>query len=166
MDWKSEETPTVDEMAVRLWPYEENLFSSLISTVEKSSQKVQQIKENMSYSPPAQASVSATRSKCVSAQERGYRGYTPRVSLWFYLHDYGEDMSKWDGKPTSALEVQVHELQGKAITKGDSVRKNATPVSSGQFPTQSRKLDLTSDPLEGTSKSFLEQVNKEYYDQV
>ncbi|KAK4810340.1 hypothetical protein QYF61_019259 [Mycteria americana] len=43
-----------------------------------------------------------------SAQERGYRGYAPRGTLWFYLRVYGEDM-KWDGKPTSTLETQVEE---------------------------------------------------------
>ncbi|GAB0207469.1 hypothetical protein GRJ2_003212600 [Grus japonensis] len=31
MDWKSEEVPTVDEVAGRLWQYEENLSSSLVS---------------------------------------------------------------------------------------------------------------------------------------
>jgi len=42
-------------------------------------------------------------------------------------------MRKWDGKPTSTLEAQVCELQGKTITTGDSFRKNAAPVSSGQL---------------------------------
>ncbi|GAB0209705.1 hypothetical protein GRJ2_003436200 [Grus japonensis] len=40
IDWKSEEAPTVDEVAGRLRQYEENLSSSLISAVEKLSQKV------------------------------------------------------------------------------------------------------------------------------
>jgi len=57
----------------------------------------------MSYSPPVRASVSAIRRKHFSAQEREYRGYTPRGTLWFYLRDHGEDMRKWDGKPTSSL---------------------------------------------------------------
>jgi len=59
----------------------------------------------MSYSPPVRASVSAIRGKRFSAQEREYRGYTPRGTLWFYLHDHREDMRKWDGKPTSGLEA-------------------------------------------------------------
>ena len=49
-------------------------------------------------------------------------------------------------------------MQGKTFTKGDSSSQNAAPVSSGQFSRQSRKLYLTSDPLEGTSKSFLQRV--------
>jgi len=73
-------------------------------------------------------------------------------------------MSKWDGKPTSTLEARVRELQGKTL-KGGSSRKNATPVSSRQFPVQRRKPDLTSDCLEGTSKSFLQEVSNEYSDQ-
>ncbi|GAB0183396.1 hypothetical protein GRJ2_000804900 [Grus japonensis] len=134
MDWKGEEAPTVDEVAG--WPqqYKESLSSSLVLAVEKLSRKVQQLEENMSYSPPVQTSISAIRSKHSSAQERRYRGYTPQGTLWFYLCDHEEDMRKWDGKHTSTLQADVHELQGKTITKGDSSRKNAAPVSSGQFP--------------------------------
>jgi len=40
----------------------------------------------------------------------------------------------------------------KTITKGDLSRKNDTSVSSRQFSRQSTKLDLTCDPLEGTSE--------------
>ncbi|GAB0209883.1 hypothetical protein GRJ2_003454000 [Grus japonensis] len=77
MDWKGEEAPTVDEVAGRLRQYEESLSSSLISAVEKLSWKLQQLEENLSYSPTVQTTISAIRSKCFSAQERGYRGYTP-----------------------------------------------------------------------------------------
>jgi len=73
--------------------------------VEKVLQEFQQLKESMSYSPPVRACISAIRSKGFFAQERGYRGYTPQGILWFYLHDHGEDMRKWDGKPTSSLEA-------------------------------------------------------------
>jgi len=51
----------------------------------------------------------------------------------------------------------VCELQGKRITKGDSVRKSAAPVSRSQLSRPGRQFDLDSDPLEGTSKSFLKQ---------
>jgi len=57
----------VDEVAVRLRKYEENLSSSLVSAVEK---LIQQMKENMSYSPPVRASISAIRGKCSSVQEK------------------------------------------------------------------------------------------------
>ena len=59
-------------------------------------------------------------------------------------------MRKWDGKPTSVLHARVRELRGKNTTKGDSTRKNAAPVSK-----QSRRADLISDPLEGTSEPIL-----------
>ncbi|GAB0209121.1 hypothetical protein GRJ2_003377800 [Grus japonensis] len=104
IDWKDKEAPTVDEVAGRLQQYEESLSSSLVSAVEKLSWKVQQFEANMSYSPPIWTSISAIRSKHSSAQERGYRGYTPRGTLWFYLRDHGEDMRKWDGEPTLTLE--------------------------------------------------------------
>jgi len=97
VDWKGKEAPTVDEVAVRLRQYEESLSSSLVSAVEK---LVKRLEKNMSYSPLVRTSVSAVRGKCFSAQEREYRGYTPRGTLWFYLRDHGEDMRKWDGKPT------------------------------------------------------------------
>jgi len=121
--------------------------------------------KTISYPPPVWASISAIKSRCFSAQERGYRGYTPWGTLWFYLSDHEEDMRKWDGKPTSILEARVCELQGKTITKGDSPRKSLTPPSSGQFSRQIRKFDLTSDPLEGPSKSLLQEVSNKYSDQ-
>jgi len=147
VNWKGEEAPMVDAVAVRLRQYEESFSSSLISAVEKLSREFQQFKEDMSYFPPVRASVSAIRSKHFSVQERGYRGYTPRGILWFYLCDHEENMRKWDGKPSSALEARVHELRGKTITKGDSSRKNAAPVSSSLLSRQGRQFDLGSDIL-------------------
>ncbi|GAB0175672.1 hypothetical protein GRJ2_000032400 [Grus japonensis] len=61
IDWKSEEAPTADEVAGRLRQYEESLSSSLVSAVEKVSQDVRQLKEDISYSPPAQTCISAVR---------------------------------------------------------------------------------------------------------
>ncbi|GAB0208325.1 hypothetical protein GRJ2_003298200 [Grus japonensis] len=77
IDWKSEEAPTVDEVAGRLRQCEESLSSSLLSAVEKLSQDVRQLKEDISYSPPVQTRIAAVRSKCSSAPERGYGAYTP-----------------------------------------------------------------------------------------
>jgi len=57
----------------------------------------------------------------------------------------------------------VHELRGKTITKGDYVMKNAAPVSSSQLSTPGRQFDLDSDDtLEGTFKSFLQQVSSKF----
>jgi len=165
VDWKGEDAPRVDEVAVRLRQYEESLSSSLVSAVEKLPQKFQRLEENVSYSPPVRASISAIRAKRSSAQEREYGGYTPRGTLWFYLRDHREDVRKWDGKPTSSLEARVRELRGKTITKGDSVRKNAASVSSSQLSRLGRQFYLDSDPLEGTSKSFLQQVSSKFSDE-
>jgi len=74
-------------------------------------------------------------------------------------------MRRWDGKSTSVLEAQMRELQGKTITKGDSSRKNAAPVSNGQLSRQGSQFDLDSNTPEGTSKSFLQQVSTNFSDQ-
>ncbi|GAB0202691.1 hypothetical protein GRJ2_002734700 [Grus japonensis] len=165
MDWKGKEAPTVDEVAGQLQQYEESLSSSLVSAVEKLSQEVWQLKDDRSYSSKVQSSISAIWSNHSSAQERRYRVYTPQGILWFYLHNHREDMRKWDGEPTSTLQTQVHELQGKTVTKGDSSRKNAAPLSTGQPPRPSERPDRTYDPLEGTSKSFLQEVSSDYDEQ-
>jgi len=60
----------VDEVAVRLQQYKASLPSSLISAVEELSQKVQKLKEDRSYSPPVQTTISAVKSKHFSALER------------------------------------------------------------------------------------------------
>ncbi|KAK4807120.1 hypothetical protein QYF61_018461 [Mycteria americana] len=109
LTWKDQDGPTVNEAASNLREYEESISSSFVSAVEKLSQEFKRFKEDLSYSLPIRTSVSAIRSQRSSAQERGYRGYTPRATLWFYLRDHGEDMRKWDGKPTSTLEARVEE---------------------------------------------------------
>jgi len=76
-DWKGKEAPTVEEVAVRLRQYEESLSSSLILAVKHVSREFQQFKEDMSYSQPVWAIISAIRGKRSIAQEREYRGYTP-----------------------------------------------------------------------------------------
>ncbi|GAB0209273.1 hypothetical protein GRJ2_003393000 [Grus japonensis] len=83
IDWKSEEAPTVDEVAGRIQQYEESLSSSLISAVEKLSREFQQFREDRFYSPPVQTHISAVRRPDVknvlytAARENG-----PTWSLW------------------------------------------------------------------------------------
>ncbi|KAK4807067.1 hypothetical protein QYF61_018408 [Mycteria americana] len=107
LTWKDRDSPTVNEAASNVREYEESNSSSFVSAVQELSQEFKQFKEDLSYSLPIQTSVSAIRSQRSSAQERGYRGYTPRATLWIYLRDHGEDMRKCDGKPTSTLEARV-----------------------------------------------------------
>ncbi|GAB0203616.1 hypothetical protein GRJ2_002827200 [Grus japonensis] len=74
IDWKSEEAPTVDEVAGRLRQYEESLSSSLVSAVEKLSQDVRQLKEDISYSPPVQTRIAAVRNYLRYFKDpKGYR---------------------------------------------------------------------------------------------
>ncbi|KAK4821311.1 hypothetical protein QYF61_018060 [Mycteria americana] len=165
LTWKDRDGPTVNEAASNLREYEESISSSFVSAVRELSQEFKRFKEDLSYSLPIRTSVSAIRSQRSSAQERGYRGYTPRGTLWFYLRDHEEDMRKWDGKPTSTLEARVRELQGKTIAKGSSSRKIAAPVSSGQFPRQSKRADFTPDFNEEIPDSYTQEKGNEYYDQ-
>ncbi|GAB0208280.1 hypothetical protein GRJ2_003293700 [Grus japonensis] len=68
------------------WQYEESLSSSIISAVEKLSQDVRQLKEDISYSPPAQTHISAVRMRKSNGEWRltvDYRGLnevTPPMS--------------------------------------------------------------------------------------
>lgn len=39
-------------------------------------------------------------------------GRDPRATFWFYLRDHGENMRRWDGKPTAMLQRRVEELMG------------------------------------------------------
>ncbi|GAB0206804.1 hypothetical protein GRJ2_003146000 [Grus japonensis] len=87
MDWKSEEAPTVDEVAGRLRQYEDSLSSSLVSAVEKLSQDVRQLKEDISYSPPAQTHISAARkAPCILGIDHLRRGYfkDPKGYRWAF----------------------------------------------------------------------------------
>lgn len=86
-----------------------------------------------------------------------------RVLSGFTCGDHGEDMRKWDRKPT--LTLQAHELQGKTTTNGGSSRKVAAPVSGGQLPRQSRRADFTPDPTESNSNLFLQEAGGESYKQ-
>ncbi|GAB0198638.1 hypothetical protein GRJ2_002329200 [Grus japonensis] len=87
IDWKSEEAPTVDEVAGRLRHYEESLSSSLVSAVEKLSQDVRQLKEDISYSPPAQTHISAVRkAPCILGTDYLRKGYfkDPKGYRWAF----------------------------------------------------------------------------------
>ncbi|GAB0208177.1 ubiquitin carboxyl-terminal hydrolase 4 [Grus japonensis] len=162
IDWKSEEAPTVDEVAGRLWQYEDSLSSSLISAVEKLLGSFNN-SARMCPTPHLYRPVFQLLGVSVPLLQRGdIEGTHHEAPRGFFLHDHREDMRKWDGKPTSILQARVRELQGKTVVKRDSSRKNAAPLSTGQPPRISERPDHTYDPLEGTSKSFLQEVSSEY----
>lgn len=74
-------------------------------------------------------------------------------------------MKKWDGKPSSILEAQVCELQGKTVSNVEPSREFAAPVSSGQFLKWRGKVDFTPNPTERNSNQFLQEASGEPYDQ-
>ncbi|KAK4807005.1 hypothetical protein QYF61_000334 [Mycteria americana] len=156
LTWKDRDGPTVNEAASNLREYEESISSSFVSAVRELSQEFKRFKEDLSYSLPIRTSVSAIRRS--GGGSTPPQGYTPQGTLWFYLRDHGEDMRKWDGKPTSTLEARVRQLQGKTITKGGSSRKIAAPVSSGQFPRQSKRADFTPDFNEEIPDSYTQEM--------
>ncbi|XP_074386551.1 uncharacterized protein LOC141726125 isoform X1 [Zonotrichia albicollis] len=80
----------------------------------------------------------------------GERRYTPRAELWFYLRDCGENMRRWDRKPTAVLARRVRELK-------EATRRKAAPVARSR--TARYDDDDLSDPLEGTSKTYTQGKN-------
>lgn len=59
----------------------------------------------------------------------------------------------------------ISELQGKPIINRGPSRKVAAPVSSGQFPRQTGRANLTPDTMERNFNPFLQEVSRESYDQ-
>lgn len=62
-------------------------------------------------------------------KKKGNPRWRPDDELWFFLHDQGEDMRKWDGEPIFKLEDCVHELRGKRDVKKGSPRKTLSVVA-------------------------------------
>ncbi|RMB99762.1 hypothetical protein DUI87_23764 [Hirundo rustica rustica] len=60
----------------------------------------EKMRRNSSHVAPVRVTDPRVRAQHPPARERGY---TPRADLWFFLRTHGEDMGRWDGKPTSAL---------------------------------------------------------------
>ncbi|PKU29032.1 rna-directed dna polymerase from mobile element jockey-like [Limosa lapponica baueri] len=108
---------TVSEMASRMRQYDDSLSHPLtVAAVEKLTEKTEKIieknekqfdklsrMEERSCSSPPWTNVAAVRRRCPPMRLTQRRQNTLRNILWFCICDYGEDMSKWDKKPTSAL---------------------------------------------------------------
>ncbi|KAM6381871.1 uncharacterized protein FN964_007724 [Alca torda] len=74
-------------------------------TVNEVASRMRQM-EQRSYSPPARTRVAAIRRRPHPPRPTQRKQNTLRNILWSCLCDYGEDMSKWDKKPTSALQAR------------------------------------------------------------
>ncbi|RMC16708.1 hypothetical protein DUI87_06301 [Hirundo rustica rustica] len=141
---------------------ETRLAEQVRSLIEEGHQKLKkELKEEIYHISPEPTRVSAIRSRYPPARERGY---TPRGNLWSFLREHGEDMRNWDGKPTSSLAARVRELKREAPTTKSSSRANTAPVSKAQNSRQYKKNDMT-DPLEGTSGTYLQEESNVYHDQ-
>ncbi|GAB0210049.1 hypothetical protein GRJ2_003470700 [Grus japonensis] len=121
MDWKSEEAPTVDEVAGRLRQYEETLSSSLDSAVEKLSQEVRQLKEDISSSPPVQTRISAVR-RLLRVEEQQVPIATTTVHRWQY-HTNRDSLV-----PIHKL---IRQLEGQGV-----ISRTPSPFNSPIWPVQ------------------------------
>ncbi|PKU28542.1 ubiquitin carboxyl-terminal hydrolase 4 [Limosa lapponica baueri] len=111
---------TVSEVANRIRQYEDSFSRPLtVATVKKLTDKTEKViekteklfdklsrMEDRSYSSPPWTHVAAIRRRHPPMRPTQRRQNTLRDILWFCLCDYGEDMSKWDKSPTSALQAQ------------------------------------------------------------
>ncbi|XP_063039305.1 uncharacterized protein LOC134434570 [Melospiza melodia melodia] len=79
----------------------------------------------------------------------GERRYIPRAELWAFLRESGEDMRRWNGKPTAALAQRVRDLK----KRGSITKRIAAPVARRRDVKYADDDDM-SDPLEGTSKAY------------
>ncbi|RMB97393.1 hypothetical protein DUI87_26121 [Hirundo rustica rustica] len=157
-----EDTVTAPPFRTHVSSVETRLAEQVRSLIEEGHQKLKkELKEEIYHISPEPTRVSAIRSRYPPARERGY---TPRGNLWSFLREHGEDMRNWDGKPTSSLAARVRELKRETPTTKSSSRANTAPVSKAQNPRQYKKNDMT-DPLEGTSGTYLQEESNVYHDQ-
>ncbi|XP_005522618.1 PREDICTED: leucine zipper protein 2-like [Pseudopodoces humilis] len=73
----------------------------------------EEMRKSSSHMAPVRVTSPKLQAQRPPARERGY---TSQTELWFFLRDHGEDMGKWDGKPTSALVAQNKSLKNKLLS--------------------------------------------------
>ncbi|RMB92989.1 hypothetical protein DUI87_30495 [Hirundo rustica rustica] len=101
---------------------------------EEVTEKMEEMmRRNSSHVPPVQVTGPRVRAQWPPARERGY---TPRADLWFFLRDHGEDMGRWDRKPTSALAAWVRELKERNTNRGGSTKMKVASTSHDQAASQ------------------------------
>ncbi|RMC16349.1 hypothetical protein DUI87_06676 [Hirundo rustica rustica] len=126
----------------------ETRMEKLEDKMEENHKKLrEETKESFLQIPAIQIRGSTTKRKRTPGRERRY---TPRAELWFFLHDCGESMRRWDGRPTAALAQRVLELKDSKTQRGSSTRKEAVAYSR----TARCDDDGMLDPLGGTSKIY------------
>ncbi|RMC06348.1 hypothetical protein DUI87_15780 [Hirundo rustica rustica] len=105
--------------------------------MEEVTEEIREVREEMRRNGSHVALVRVTgprvRAQRPPARERGY---TPRADLWFFLSDHGEDMGRWDGKPTSALAARVRELKERNTNRGGPTKMKVASTSHDQAASQ------------------------------
>ncbi|KAF4804498.1 hypothetical protein TURU_007275 [Turdus rufiventris] len=160
---RDEKNKTVLDIAKKLQAYADAVhgptharIAALETRLQKLKDKIkenhkklkEEIKENL-------LQISAVQIKDPGIQRRrspdGERRYTPRAELWFFLHNYGKNMRRWDGKSTAALAQRVCELKEGKTQRESSTKKKTAPIARRQIAKYDD--DNMSDPLKRTSKT-------------
>ncbi|RMC05617.1 hypothetical protein DUI87_17707 [Hirundo rustica rustica] len=135
----------------------EEIREKMEEVTEKLEEMKEEMRRNSSHVAPVRVTGPRVRAQRPPARERGY---TPRADLWFFLRDHGEDMGRWDGKPTSALAAWVRELKERNTNPGGSTKMKVASTSHDQAARYYRSEDM-SDPCEGTSIMYAEERNND-----
>ncbi|RMC18270.1 hypothetical protein DUI87_04152 [Hirundo rustica rustica] len=132
---------TVGSVANKLRNYENIISGPMQAQVsalakelrEEMREMREEMRRNSSHVAPVRVTGPRVRAQQPPARERGY---TPRADLWYFLRDHGEDMRRWDGKPTSALAAWVRELKERNTNPGGSTEMKCTLIPSEYVGTE------------------------------
>ncbi|XP_005042583.1 PREDICTED: uncharacterized protein LOC101816049 [Ficedula albicollis] len=138
----------------------EAYVSAVVKELEQLKEKIREMREeirrNISHMARMQVTGPKVRAQSPPSRERGY---TPRADLWFFLRDHGEDMRRWDGKPTYVLAARVRQLREGSTNQGSSAKVKIASTSHDQGVGYYRREDNLSDPLEGPCSMYAQEGN-------
>ncbi|KAF4787406.1 hypothetical protein TURU_171239 [Turdus rufiventris] len=100
---------TVAVIQFALWVNKAHVSAVVKEFKEEFKEEMKRMREEMRKISAAPVRVTAPKVRVQHPPARE-RGYTPQADLWFFLHDHGKDMGKWDGKPTSALAARYQSV--------------------------------------------------------
>ncbi|TRZ11773.1 hypothetical protein HGM15179_000408 [Zosterops borbonicus] len=148
---------TVGSVANKLKNYESMINGPMqahISAVIKEfKEEMRKMKEEMKKVNATPVQVTSPKFSAQHSPARD-RGYTPKANLWFFLRNHGEDMGKWDRKPTSVLAARVRQLK-----EGNSNQETSTKVKVASTSHDRAAGYDVSDPLERTSSMYAQEGN-------
>ncbi|KAF4796453.1 hypothetical protein TURU_083929 [Turdus rufiventris] len=130
--------------------------SAVIKSLQEEMREIkEEVRRNSSHTAPVQVTGPKVKAQHPQLRERGY---TPQANLWFFLRNHGEDMGKWDGKPTSVPAAHVRQLEGNT-NQGSSTKVKVASNSHDQGVGYYRREDDLSHSLEGTSSMYAQERN-------